>query len=269
MKFSVLMSVYYKDSPSALDKALESVLIKQELLPDELILVEDGPLNEPLYAVINHYKSKYPVQILSLPQNIGLGGALNLGLTQCNYSWIARMDSDDISMPHRFSSQMAVIEKHPDLDVVGAWIDEFDSETTSTIATRKVPEMPEQIYEFAKKRSPVNHPVVFLKKSAVIEAGNYQPFQLQEDWYLWARMLLKDCRFYNIPQSLLYFRADTNLYKRRGGFTYFKREISLQIVFHKIGFLTYLEVVRNIAVRIVFRFSSSKLRSLLYKTFLR
>jgi glycosyltransferase involved in cell wall biosynthesis len=269
MKFSVLMSVYKNDSASALNKALESVLIKQELLPDELVLVEDGPLDTSLYAVIECYKKNYPVKVLPLPYNIGLGGALNVGLKQCSYPWIARMDSDDISMPTRFSCQVDVIEKHPEVDVVGAWVDEFDPNTNAIIGTRKVPEMHHQIYKYAKKRSPVNHPVVFLRKSAVMAAGGYQPFLLLEDYYLWVRMLLNGCCFYNIPQSLLYFRADANLYKRRGGFPYFKREISLQLKFHQIGFLACIEVVRNIAVRIFFRLSPRKFRSFLYKVFLR
>ena len=59
-KFSVLMSVYYKEEPKFLDLALSSILKEQTLIPNEVVLVEDGPLNKELYEVVDKYKKAYP-----------------------------------------------------------------------------------------------------------------------------------------------------------------------------------------------------------------
>lgn len=121
MKFSVLMSVYQKENPDFLRKSLNSVLIEQSRKPDELVLVEDGPLTEELYQTIQDFKEKFPeMKVLPLKENVGLGEALHRGVEACSYDWIARMDTDDIATPDRFQQQVDYIEQHPQLDVLGA-----------------------------------------------------------------------------------------------------------------------------------------------------
>ena len=126
--FSVLMSVYIKEQACLLDKALHSVLVEQTVKPSELVLVEDGELTEDLYTVIQKYQKEFSITVIKLPQNGGLGNALNIGLQKCNNEWIARMDSDDISLPRRFEKQLYYIENHPDVDVLGCSLLEFDND---------------------------------------------------------------------------------------------------------------------------------------------
>lgn len=128
---------------------------------------------------------------------------MNEGLKHCSYELVARMDTDDVAKSDRFEKQIAIFCAHPELDVVGAWIDEFEGTIGNVISIRKLPEKHEDICQFARKRYPVNHPVVMFRKSAVIAAGGYQHFSSFEDYYLWVRMLLNNARFYNIPESLL------------------------------------------------------------------
>lgn len=97
--FSVLMSVYKKEEPAFLDKALESIE-NQTVQPDQIVLVEDGPITTKLNTVIVNHEKMHPnlYDIVKLTRNQGLGEALRIGLEHCNYEWIARMDTDDISV---------------------------------------------------------------------------------------------------------------------------------------------------------------------------
>ena len=96
-KFSVLMSVYHKDDPTYLDTALNS-LTEQTAVPDEIVLVKDGPVSQQLEEVIDAFHKKFcNLKIVALEKNSGLGNALNQGLKHCSHELVARMDSDDIS----------------------------------------------------------------------------------------------------------------------------------------------------------------------------
>ena len=248
MLFSVILSVYYKESSLFLIESLDS-LFSQTVRPNEIILVKDGPLNSELDSVIDSYVAQYPyLKILSLATNQGLGKALNEGLKHCSHDIVARMDTDDIAKPERFEKQLAVFKKHPDIDVVGAWIDEFENDISSVRSVRKLPEHQCDILTFAKRRNPINHPVVMFRKSAVLAAGGYQHFPLFEDYYLWIRMLINGAKFYNIQESLLYFRFSPEMFKRRGGWKYAMNEFRFQWMMRKLHFISILEFIQNVFV---------------------
>lgn len=129
-------------------------------------------MTDQLYTVISEYQLKLPnLKVISFSQNQGLGKALNEGLKHCSYDIVARMDTDDVAKPNRFKRQIEILKKHPNIDVVGAWIDEFEGTTDNVRSQRKLPEMPEEIAKYARKRCPVNHPVVMFRKKAVLDAG--------------------------------------------------------------------------------------------------
>ncbi len=269
MHFSVLLSVYKKEQTAYLKQSLDSIFA-QTIFPDEVILVEDGPLSDELYHIIDEYQSRYTVlKILALQENEGLGQALNEGLKHCSYDLVARMDTDDIAKPNRFEKQIKVFKDHPELDVVGAWIDEFNEELSNIISLRKLPENPLEIYEFAKKRCPLNHPVVMFRKEVVLNAGGYKHFPLLEDYYLWVRMLMNGAKMYNIQESLLYFRASHDMYKRRGGWKYAINELHFQVMLFHIGFISQKRFIINVCVRFLSRIIPNVFRAFLYKKFLR
>ena len=182
MKFSVLLSVYRKEQPAYLRQSLDSIFT-QTLQPAEVVLVKDGPLTDALDEVAEEYCRKYPVlKVVPLSENQGLGRALNEGLKYCSYDLVARMDTDDVAKPERFEKQIAVFCAHPEMDVVGAWIDEFEGSIENVISVRVLPLEHSEIRRFARKRNPVNHPVVMFRKSAVLVAGGYQHFPLFEEY---------------------------------------------------------------------------------------
>lgn len=266
---SVLLSLYHKESPTTLCQSLESVFT-QSLQPNEVILVKDGPLTPELDGVLDEFLAKYPMlKIIPLPKNQGLGKALNEGLKHCSHELVARMDTDDIAKPNRFERQIQVFEEHPEIDVVGSWIDEFEGEPTNIISTRRLPENHEEILRYAQKRNPMNHPVVMFKKSAVVNAGGYQHFPFFEDYYLWVRMALNSAKFYNIQESLLYFRFSPDMFKRRGGFSYACTEAKFQWHIHQLGFIGLFKTVFNITIRFGARIIPNSFRSWIYKNILR
>ena len=269
MRFSVLLSVYYKESYSAFCKSLDSIFT-QTTCPDEVILVEDGPLGSDLNDIISEYSAKYPtLKIIPLPTNQGLGKALNEGLKHCSYDIVARMDTDDIAKPDRFEKQLAVFEKYSDIDVVGARIDEFEDDISDVKSVRKLPELPDDIRQFAKRRNPINHPVVMFRKSAVLAAGGYQHFPLFEDYYLWIRMLMNGAKFYNIQESLLYFRFSPEMFKRRGGWRYVISELHFLQKMRQMHFISFSEFMQNLFVRFSIRLIPNSLRAIIYTKLIR
>lgn len=179
------------------------------------------------------------------------------------------MDTDDIASIDRFEKQLAVFEKYPQVEVVSSWIDEFAEDYDNVVSTRKLPEFPYQIYKYAKKRCPINHPAVMFKKNAVLFAGGYQPFPLFEDYFLWVRLLLNGASFYNIQESLLKFRTSPDMYKRRGGLKHAMNEVKFQNLIRKMGFISLRQFGMNVSIRFVTRVIPNKLREVIYKKLLR
>ena len=269
MPFSVILSVYYKESSLFLRESLDS-LFSQTVRPDEVILVKDGLLGNELDSVIDSYVARYPcLKVLSLTTNQGLGKALNEGFKHCSHELVARMDTDDIAKPERFEKQLAVFEKYPDIDVVGAWIDEFENDISNVKSVRKLPEFHSDILMFAKRRNPINHPVVMFRKSAVLAAGGYQHFPLFEDYYLWVRMLMNGAKFYNIQESLLFFRFSPEMFERRGGWKYMINELHFLQMMKQMHFISFSEFIRNMFVRFSIRLIPNFLRAIIYAKLIR
>ena len=269
MNFSLLISVYKNDDPDFFAQALQSVA-DSTVIPTEVVLICDGPLSEKLDNVINHYKHILPLKPIRLVSNVGLGLALQQGVQHCRYDWIARFDADDLCLPERFEKQLVFISSYPNIDICGSQIIEFsDNPEEANTLIKKVPLAHPAIAQLAKSRNPLNHMTVMYRKSAVLKAGSYQHAPLYEDYDLWVRMLMSGCQFANLPEILVYVRAGEAMYQRRGGWRYVTSEIEMQKKFYALGFLTKLEVSKNLFIRIPIRLMPNQLRGLIYKAVLR
>ncbi|WP_251615589.1 glycosyltransferase [Pumilibacter muris] len=238
-KFSVLLSVYYKEVPEFFDTCLESVY-NQTVKASEWVIVKDGPITEELESVIQKYKSYDGVCIKEVPlaENQGLGIALSHGVVACSNELIARMDTDDIAVPDRFELQLKEFELNPDLDLCGGHIIEFETDPNDPVAERKVPLTQEEITEYQKKRSAFNHMTVMFKKSKVLESGNYKHAPLMEDDMLWVDMLMHGAKCKNIDSYLCIVRTNRNMIARRGGLKYFKKYKNARKLIYKTGFIS-------------------------------
>lgn len=265
LQYSVLLSLYYKEKPEYLRESLDSVF-NQTLVSDDVVLVEDGKLGDALEQVVKEYEALYPqLHVIRFDVNRGLGAALNDGLKACKYDIVARMDTDDICKPYRMEKQVSYLFAHPDLDVVGSWLEEFFGDVANVISLRKLPKYSHQIYSFGKKRNPINHPTVMFRRKAILKVGGYLHFPLFEDYYLWIRMLVNGSRFYNIQESLLYFRTSPAMYNRRGGWKYAINEINFLIKMHQIGYTTVTQTMINIFRRTPVRLVPNVVRNFIYK----
>ncbi|MBR6962958.1 MAG: glycosyltransferase [Prevotella sp.] len=251
------MSIYKSDVPELVHVALDS-LLKQTLLPNEIVIVGDGPVPAELEQEIENLqlridKEKLPVEVTYLPQekNGGLGEAMRIAVDNAKYPYLARMDSDDICLPDRFEKQMKCFDEDPQLSLVGGMITEFDGEPENIIAKRILPLDDAGIKKMMRGRCAVNHVTVIFKKEDLLRSGNYQPFWKQEDHYLWARMMEHGCKFRNIPDVVVNVRSGKDQIARRGGWRFYKSVVRVFWYMYKhglisFGYFLYICTVRGI-----------------------
>lgn len=272
IKFSVAISVYRNDDAKFFERALASITEYQTIMPNEIILVVDGTVDDELNRVIEKYENKYlsVFKVIRLRENAGLGNALRIAVENASFEWIARMDSDDISLPSRFEEELMYITANAKVDIVGGDISEFIDSEENIVAYRKVPKSDNKIKEYLKKRCPFNHMSVMYKKSAVEAAGGYRDLFWNEDYYLWIRMAENGAFMGNTGTVLVNVRTGKDMYKRRGGKKYYQSEKFLQnymLERKMISKKTYLE---NICKRwIIQRLLPSRLRGWIFRTFAR
>lgn len=265
--FSVAISVYKSDDPKFFDRALFSITEMQTIKPDEIVLVVDGPVCEELNRVIEKYERLYSIfHIIRLEKNGGLGNALKIAVESSKCDLIARMDSDDVSLPTRFEQQLRYFEEHPEVDIVGGDITEFIGDESNIVGKRVVPKTNEEIREYMKKRCALNHVSVMYKRDAVQGAGGYQDWFCNEDYYLWIRMWLNHAVFANTGSILVNVRVGKEMYQRRGGWKYFKSEAKLQSFMLKKGVIRVPRYLVNVSERLILQvLVPNKVRGFLFQ----
>lgn len=271
MKIEVLMSCYKNDNAQFLREAISSTYENQTEKPDSFRIVVDGPVGDEINSVLNYYKKQYPsvFVIERLDKNGGLGRALRQGILDSEFEYILRMDADDVSAPTRIEKQKKYALSHPELDVIGTFTAEFTDSPEHLLSIRELETEEERIYKDAKKRTPVSHVSVLLKRESVLKAGNYQSFLLYEDYYLWIRMIQNGAKFGNIPEVLVFVRTDENRYKRKGSNRYIVSTKLFQHYLYGVGFISYKEYLRNKYGRVIIAKVPVGIRKQIYEKILR
>lgn len=247
--FSVCMSVYKNDKPADFLVAVRSIY-NQTALPNDIVLVVDGPVGEALKEAINVLQSEIAIlNVIWLPTNQGHAIARQTGLMAAKNELVAVMDADDISIPNRFDKQLKAFEEHPEVTVVGGLINEFIGEPENVVGTRIVPESDEEIKAYLKSRCPMNLVTVMMRKSHLQAVGGYIDWYCEEDYYLWIRLALAGYKFYNIQENLVDVRVGKDMYQRRGGWKYFKSEALLQRYMWKHKVIGLGRYIYNVAIR--------------------
>ena len=264
------MSVYKNEKPKYLKQALESI-VKQTLMPNEIVIVKDGLLTKELDQVIDEYRENYKelFKIVAFDKNRGLGLALRDGVLACKYDYIARMDTDDISKPDRFEKQIKFLEEHPNVALLGTWIKEFSKNPQVPDTITELPCKNEEILKFANSRNPFRHMTVIFKKQAVLDSGNYRDFLWFEDYDLWVRVMQKGYDVANLPEFLVDVRADGEMFARRGGWKYLQQDLKFQKFLYDSGFVSCFLFIKNVVVRSVVRVLPNGVRVFIYKNLLR
>ena len=266
---SVLMSIYIKEKPAYVEECFQS-LLRQTVQASEWLVVEDGPLAPEMYALLDRYQAEHPglIKRLPLPENRGLGLALQAGVPECSNELIARMDTDDIAREDRFEKQLAEFEADPTLDIIGSQIDEFEDTPADIVAHRHVPTTDAEIKQYQKKRDAFNHMTVMYKKKAVLDAGNYQSCPLMEDTYLWVRMMKNGVHCKNIDEPLVFARIGKDMYMRRGGWAYFKKYKKAMKMVYDTGYISWFDYFTVITVQFCVALVPGKIRGWIFKKLL-
>lgn len=260
------MSVYFKENPDFLRQSIESVM-NQTVLPNDIVLMCDGPLTEELDKTIETLKSKYNIlNVVRLEKNGGLGNALSIGITHTKNEIVMRMDTDDLCLPNRAELQLPLMDEY---DLVGGFITEFEGEPDNIVGIREVPEKPDDIYKFAKKRNPFNHPTVMFKIQAILDAGNYQHLPYLEDYYLWVRLLLNKRKAYNLQTVLVNMRSGVEMRARRSNKQAKKSIKFLRKYMYKNKMIGWGSYVFNTWAQLFVLSLPLKIRSRIYKKILR
>ncbi len=266
--FSLLIAIYARDRPEFFAQAFTSTVHDQTRRPDEVVVVQDGPIPAELATCLTALIAGSPVPVvhLELPANVGLGPALVAGLARCSYDVVARMDADDVSEPTRFARQLPLLEAGA--DIVGTGLREFvrdPSDPADVLGTRTPPTDPLQIVRAARFHDPFNHPTVVYRRRAVRAAGGYQDLPLMEDYLLFARMLAAGARPANLAEPLVNYRVGAGAYARRGGLRLLRSELALQRRLRRLGFTTPLQYARNLVVRGGYRLIPEQIRRVAYR----
>ena len=267
MKFSVLMSVYYKADANQLREALTSIWDEQTCRPDQVVLVEDGPLPNEVKQVIASFQQKLGDKLLTpkFEKNQGLARALNLGLQHCSFEWVARMDADDISLPDRFANQLNFLHMHPDIAVLGTQVSEWDESMMREISKKRLPTAHHDLRAFISWRCPMNHPTVIFRKAAILSVGGY-PDTYPEDWLLWGKLLVSNYKIANLSTIDVKMRMENACFDRRG-LSFLWGELQTLRNFHQMGLMSTFVLIRNSILRLFLRTAPRRLRQYFYKQF--
>lgn len=264
--FSVLMSLYINEKPEFFRECMNSIL-SQTVMPSEILIVKDGPVKSEVEELIKSYSDNNPglIKTISYEPNKGLGYALSIGINECSYELIARMDTDDVARCDRFEKQLKAFENDPELDICGSYIDEFENDVANIVARRSVPLTDKEIKRYQKRRDAFNHMTVMYKKSSVLAAGNYQTCLLMEDTLLWVRMMINEAKCMNIPEPLVFARIGEGMYERRGGFSYFLKYRNGRKKVLETGYISRLDYYYTILVQFVVAMLPRRIRGFVFK----
>lgn len=268
-KFSVIICVYINDDANHFDDAIKSILF-QTLVPNEIVILVDGPITKSLESIINKYENNSIFKIIKLEKNVGHGNARRIALENCSYELVALMDADDISVRDRFEKQIEQFNINPTVSIIGGHIYEFINDISDIIGIREVALDHKDIIYDLKKRCPMNQVTVMFKKSVINDAGGYIDWHHEEDYYLWIRCYLNGATFLNINENLVFVRVGKDMYKRRGGIKYFRSEYKLQKYMYKNKLISFTRLIYNSLLRFIVQvLSPNWFRSLIFKKYAR
>lgn len=269
-KYSFLMSVYYKENPEYLEESIKSVL-NQTIVPDEIVIVEDGKLGFELEEIVKKYETRYSnlINVIRRKENRGLGYSLNEGLKKCKNELVVRMDSDDICIDNRCEKQLKRFKECPQLVILGTQIYEFQDSKDNIISQRIVPVSYDEIIKFSHRRSPFNHPTVMFKKSIILKNGGYPTKKRKEDLELFVRLVNNNYYCENLSDNLLYYRTSKDNLDRRRNWINCKEYIEIMFSFYKQKIIKLNDFLFVLIGQLSFYILPSKILNILNSKFLR
>jgi Glycosyl transferase family 2. len=263
---AVVMSVYKGDNLFQIIKSIESILYQTYSEFDFFIKI-DGPVSLDIKKYLENLKDER-IKLFFRDENKGLACSLNellINIMDNGYSYIARMDADDISKHDRFFKQIEFLNRNINVDIVGSFIDEIDI-NDRYICTISYPTSHLKMKIKFGIRNPLAHPAVMFRNTFFIKAGIYPlDTDRNEDTMLWLSGFLNNCIFANIPESLLYFRIDENFYYRRSGIKKAFSDFKDRMKIIRLLKLKKIYTFTNVLKLIIFAVKSKMILRFIYK----
>lgn len=268
MRISVLLSLYRKENPEYFKRAIQSVWDDQLRKPDEIVLVEDGPIGNDLEVVVKQFEAKLGgvLKVVVLECNQGLAIALNEGIKHCSGDYIARMDTDDISLPKRFQLQEKFLSSHPKIVLVGGGMIEFN-DNEGDLHPRMMPATTKDIKDSICKSAPFCHPAVMFRRKLFDNGMLYNPkCRRAQDWELWFRIIAAGYEVANIQEVLIKFRKDPFLYEKRKKSSWLEFKVSMKGTHQVFGIFSWRYIFP--IIHYMFRQLPSSLSQKIYNKFI-
>lgn len=264
-----LIRIHSSDTVEGYERSMES-LLNQTQQPERILVLQNGGISDELRRrAIELESTRSHIDIKQIEESVPRGEALRRGVAATDAELIGILDCGDVAVPERFEQQTAHLLK-TQADVVGGYVAEFHESPAEPRAIRAVPISPKEIRAFAKYRSPVNHTTACIRRSALVDVGNYRAMSRMEDYDFWVRLLVAERSIRNMETVLSMAEAGPELYERRGGIRYWWDEIQLFWRFYSLyRFHTFREFLFNVVVRMPIRLFPNMIRAGLYRHFLR
>lgn len=267
--YSVLMSVYAGEKPEFFKASVLSML-DQTYPTNDFVLVCDGELTPELDRLVEEFRDEYECfHPIRMEKNMGTGSCANAGIAKCINEYIVKMDSDDIALPNRCEVSLYAMAKHPEIDILGAYIDEFDSDSGEFIATKKTPLSHKEIKKYSRRRNPFNNQTLVYKKSIALRCGGYSEIKRCEDYDFVVRMLAAGARGRNLGRVLVRYRVTRGNYERRRNWANTRSFINVRWRIFRSGYSKLSDFVVPCAMQLIIFLLPSALTGMIYKRFLR
>ena len=265
---TVLMTAYGGTTVDELERSV-ACITGQTRPPEEFLVVVDGPVPEVLDAALTRAADAHPVlRVERLPHNVGSGLASARGLELATGDFVARHDSDDVSLPHRLEREMDAVERHG-LDLVGSAMLEFEGSPDRVIGVRRSPRTHDQIAARMRLNNPINNPTAVFRRQLALDAGGYADLRYMQDYDLFARLLAAGARAENLDEPLVLFNAGDDMIARRGGWRMLPYEWDVQRRLRDTGTIGTVLLLRNMVLRSAFRLLPAALLRRVYPALFR
>ncbi len=213
----VIISLYKNDTLEVVEEMFQS-LFNQTVHNFDIFVQEDGPLSQELENYLaDLYRNKKITSLHKRQTNRGLAYSLNELIERVSasgYTYIFRMDGDDIAVANRIELQSDYLDRHPKVDILGGWIEEFNTDSGETQIIH-YPEAHTDILKHMVKRNPMAHVTVAFRADFFRRFGIYDNNSKNEDFRLWVNAFSSGATFHNLQEVLVKVRTNNAFYSRR------------------------------------------------------
>lgn len=209
MKLAVILPAY--NAENFITECLDSLL--NQTFSDFCILAVNDASTDNTGNILEDYAAKDArLRVYHLPQNQGEPAVMQFAmdmLKEMDVEYVARMDADDICVPHRFEKQVQYLDEHPEIDILGSNALLFNNgQTDKATKVSTLPLLDKDIKaHFSLARDNIINPSSMWRHSSIKTLGiNYAQTVTAPDFHMWVQCALHQKKFANLPEPLLLYR---------------------------------------------------------------